>query len=80
MEFLAAWIAGALVSKSDDHIPRTPLGWTRVALLACLIGQLIYLIKTSIALSVPTALWFSILANGIALLVIRRALRWRYPI
>jgi hypothetical protein len=31
-------------------------------------------------LSVPTFLWFSILANIVALVVVRHALRWRYPV
>jgi len=80
MEFLSGWIASRLLEKSDDVVPRTLLGWTRVGLLAGLIAQIIYLIHTCIALSVPTFLWISILANIVALVVVRRALRWRYPI
>jgi hypothetical protein len=83
MEFLGEWIIDYLVGRvgqSDDYMPRTWLGWTRVGLLAGLIGQIIYLIKTAIALSVPTFLWFSILANVVALIVVVRALRWRYPV
>ena len=80
MEFLAMLIAEHLLGQSDDFVPRTRLGWTRVGLIACLIAQIVYLIHTCIALSVPTFLWFSILANIVALAVVRRALRWRYPI
>jgi CDP-diglyceride synthetase len=80
MEFLVAWIAGSLIGRSDDLVPRTRLGWTRVGLLAGLIGQIVYLIYTCMSLSVPTILWFCILANVVALIVVRRALRWRYPI
>jgi hypothetical protein len=80
MEFLAAWIAGYALDNSDDVVPRTLLGWTRVGLLAGLIGQTAYLIHTVIAWSVPTLLWFGILANIVALAVVRRALRYRYPI
>ena len=80
MEFLGALIGGYLLDQSDDVVPRTPLGWTRVGLLAGLIAQIIYLIHASIALSVPTLLWFTLLANIVALVVVRRALRWRYPV
>ena len=52
----------------------------RVGLLAGLIAQIIYLIHVWIGSSVPTFLWFSILANTVALVVVRRALRWRYPV
>lgn len=80
MEFLGALIAEHLFDQSDDVVPRTRLGWTRVGLLAGLITQIIYLIHTCIALSFPTFLWFSILANIVALAVVRRALKWRYPV
>ena len=80
MEALAIWIAEHLFGRSDDIVPRTLLGWTRVGLLAALIAQVVYLLHICIASSVPTFLWFSILANIVALVVVRRALRWRYPI
>jgi len=80
MEFLGALIAEYLLGQSDDVMPRTALGWTRVGLLAGLIAQIIYLIHTCIAWSVPTLLWFTILANVVALVVVRRLLKWRYPV
>lgn len=80
MESLSAWIAAYLIGEPDDLVPQTRLGWTRVGLFAGLIGQVIYLIHTCIALSVPTILWFSLPANVLALVVVRRALRWRYPV
>lgn len=80
MEALALWIADILLGNSSDYAPRTPLGWTSVGLLAGLIAQIVYLIHSWAASSVPTFLWFSILANFVALAVVRRALRWRYPI
>jgi hypothetical protein len=49
MEFLGGLIAEYLLGQSDDVMPRTPLGWTKVGLLAGLIAQIIYLIHTSIA-------------------------------
>jgi len=80
IEFLAALIAEHLIGQSDDVIPRTLLGWARVGLLAGLIAQIAYLIYACFALSVPTFLWVSILATIVALVVVRRATRWRYPV
>jgi hypothetical protein len=79
MEFLAMLIAEHLFGRSDDIVPRTLIGWTRVGLFAGLIAQIAYLIHICIVLSVPTFLWLSILANIMALVVVRHALRWRYP-
>ncbi|WBL77277.1 hypothetical protein I3J27_30300 [Bradyrhizobium xenonodulans] len=80
MESFSAWIAAYLIGESDDWVPRTLLGWIRVGLLASLIGQVIYLIHACIALTVPTFLWISLPANVLALIVVRRILRWRYPV
>jgi len=80
MEFLATWIADLLIGRPSDYAPRTPLGWTSVGLLVGMIAQIAYVIYICFATSVPTFLWFSILANTVALVVVRRALRWRYPI
>jgi len=79
MEFLTALIAQHLVGQSDDLIPRTLLGWTKVGLLAALIAQIAYLIHACLTGSAPTFMWLSLLANIVALIVLRRALRWRYP-
>jgi hypothetical protein len=75
MEFLSALIAEYMIGRSDDVVRRTLLGWTRVGLLVGLIAQFAYLIHTCIAWSAPTFLWFSILANIGALVVVRRALK-----
>jgi membrane protein YdbS with pleckstrin-like domain len=80
MDFLGLWLAEVFIDRSDDVVPRTLLGWTRVGLLAVLIAQIAYLIHACMAWPVPTFLWISIIANIVALVVVRRALRWRYPI
>jgi len=74
------WLSEVIFDRSDDVVPRTLLGWIRVGLLALLIAQIVYLIHTCIAWAVPTFLWITILANIVALVVVRRVLRWRYPI
>jgi hypothetical protein len=80
MEVLSALIAQYLIGQSDDVVPRTLLGWTRVGLLAGLIAQFAYLIYTCFALSVPAFLWVSIPASIAALVLVRRATRWQYPL
>ena len=80
MEFVATWIADLLIGRSSDYAPRTLLGWISLGLLAGLIAQIAYVIHICFASSVPTFLWFSILANTVALVLVRCALRWRYPI
>jgi hypothetical protein len=79
-EFLSEWIAAHLIGQSDDAVPRTLLGWTSVGLLAGLIAQVAYVIDVCFTASFPTFLWFSILASVVAFVVVRRALRWRYPV
>jgi hypothetical protein len=80
MESLEIWIAELLIGRSSDYAPRTLLGWTSVGLVAALIAQIAYAIHICFASSLPTFLWFSILGNTAAWVVVRRALRWRYPI
>ena len=79
MELLWTLIAEHLLGRSDDIAPKTLLGWTGVGLLAGIIVQVAYLIHACIASSVPTLLWIGIIANVVAFVVVRRALRWRYP-
>lgn len=79
MESLAMWIADILIGRSSDYAPRTLLGWASVGLLAGLIAQIVCLIYICFASPVPALLWFGILANTVALVVVRRSLRWRYP-
>lgn len=80
MEILAMWIADLLIGRSSDYVPRTLLGWTSLGLLAGLIAQIVYAIHICFTSPVPPPLWFSMLANIVALAIVRRALRWRYPV
>ncbi|WKA29721.1 hypothetical protein [Bradyrhizobium roseum] len=79
-QFITTWIAEDLLGQSNDPFPRTLLGWTKVGLLAGLFVQIAYLIHSSIASSAPNFLWVCILANIAVLVVVRRALRSRYPV
>jgi hypothetical protein len=65
MEFLATWIADLLIGRSSDDAPRTLLGWTSNGLLRS-IAQVAYVIYICFVASVPTFLWFSVLANTVA--------------
>lgn len=80
MEFFWTLIVEHLLGQSDEYFPRTLFGWNGVGLLAGLFAQIAYLIHSCIALSVPNFLWICIFANIVALVVVRRALRSRYPV
>jgi len=77
---LEGWFENYSINNADDYIPRTPLGWTRFGLLVGLIAQIDYVIYIGLASTVPTYLWFSLLANIVAYLAVRRMLKWRYPV
>jgi hypothetical protein len=61
-------------------ILRSPLYWTSNALVIVLIALLLYVLRTRMHSPVPAFFWFAIGANIIVLLVLRRALKWRYPV
>jgi hypothetical protein len=54
MEFLGGLIAEYLLGQSDDVMPRTPLGWTRVGLLAGLLPQAYLEVIPGCAVALPT--------------------------
>jgi len=61
-------------------IMRSPLYWTSNALVVVLMALLLYVLRTRLHSPVPAFFWFAIGANIIVLLVLRRALKWRYPV
>ena len=75
------WVARRADNRTREIEPsgilRSPLYWTSHALVMLLIGLALYMAhyRTTSAL-----LWFAVVAIIVALLFIRRALKWRYPI
>jgi hypothetical protein len=61
-------------------ILRTPLYWVSNALVATLLALVLYIAHIHNQSPVPAFLWFAALAIIVALLFLRRALKWRYPV
>jgi len=58
----------------------SPLYWISNALVAALLGLVLYIAHIHNQSPVPAFLWLAALAIVLALLFLRRALRWRYPV
>jgi hypothetical protein len=69
----AAELAAAGISHS-------PLYWLANALVGLLLALVLYIAHIHNEEPVPSLLWFAVFAIIMALLVLRRALRWRYPL
>lgn len=78
------WLARRSGERTSElaatGIMRSPLYWASIALLVVLIALVFYIIRTGLQSSVPTFLWFAVLADVVALVVLRRAVKWRYPV
>lgn len=61
-------------------IGRSPLYWASNALVAVLVGLVLYIAHIHDQSPVPALLWLAALAIIVALLILRRALKWRYPV
>jgi hypothetical protein len=61
-------------------ISHSPLYWLSNALAGLLLALVLYITYIHNAEPVPSFLWFAVFAIIVALLVLRRALRWRYPL
>lgn len=61
-------------------ISRSPLYWLSNALVGLLLALVLYIAHIHNQAPVPTLLWFAVFAIIVALLFLRRALRWRYPL
>jgi hypothetical protein len=78
------WLTRRAHQRTSELAPtgimRSPLYWTSNALVVVLIALLLYVLRTRVHSPVPTFFWFAISANVVVLLVLRRALKWRYPV
>lgn len=61
-------------------ISRSPLYWVSNALVAILLALVLYIADAHHHSPVPAFLWFVAIAIIVALLFLRRALKWRYPV
>ena len=76
------WLTRRATERATELAPtgllRSPLYWLSNALVLVLLALVIYMAHHQS--SVLPFVWFTVFAVIVALLVIRRALKWRYPI
>ncbi|WP_420964966.1 hypothetical protein [Bradyrhizobium sp. B120] len=77
--FFPAPTGSRLLDAAPTGIFRSPLFWAWIVLLAVLIGLACCIIHIGLR-STPTLLWLAVLVDAVALVFVRRALGWRYPI
>jgi hypothetical protein len=61
-------------------ILRSPFYWGSNALVLLLLVLVLYIAHIHHQSPIPTFLWFAVFAIIVALLFLRRALKWRYPV
>ncbi|MGL9622884.1 hypothetical protein QRQ56_33400 [Bradyrhizobium sp. U531] len=66
--------------RAVTGIERSPLYWVSNALVAILLVLVLYIAHIHNQSSIPAFLWFATIAIIVALLFLRRALKWRYPV
>ena len=69
-----------IAEMSPTGLLRSPLYWSANMLVLLLLGLVLYIARIHHHAPVPAALWAAVLAIIAALLILRRALRWRYPV
>jgi len=78
------WCAGRGRERAAELAPtgmlRSPLYWVSNALVLLLIALVLYIAHIHHQSPVPAFLWFTAFAIIGALLFLRRALKWRYPV
>ena len=57
---------------------RSPLYWTGIALAMSVLALSMYMAHLGSS-EIPPALWLLVIALFVATLLVRRALKWRYP-
>ncbi|WP_074129064.1 hypothetical protein [Bradyrhizobium sp. NAS96.2] len=77
--FLPAPTGSRLLDAAPTGIFCSPLFWTWIALLAGLIGLACCIVYIGLRSS-PALFWLALLVDAVALVFVRRALKWRYPI
>jgi len=79
------WWGAAKARERAAELAATGIGlspwyWISNALVAALLGLVLYIAHIHNQSPVPALLWLAALAIVLALLFLRRALRWRYPV
>ena len=78
------WLTRRASERATELAPtgmlRSPLYWVSNALALVLLALVLYIAHIHHQSPVPPFVWFTVFAIIVALLVMRRALKWRYPV
>lgn len=78
------WFARSAYRRTSEFAPtgilRSLLYWASNALALLLPALVLYIAHIHHQSPIPVFLWFAVFAIIIILLLLRRALKWRYPI
>jgi len=78
------WLTRRARERATELAPagmlRSPLYWVSNALALGLLALVLYIANIHHQSPVPPFVWFTVFAIIVALLVMRRALKWRYPV
>jgi uncharacterized membrane protein YoaK (UPF0700 family) len=78
------WLARRASERATERAPtgilRSPLYWVSNAVALVLLALVLYIAHIHHQSPVPPLVWFTVFAIIVALLVMRRALKWRYPV
>ena len=76
------WLTRRATERATELAPtgllRSPLYWLSIVLVLVLLALVMYIAHHQ--LPVPSPVWFTVVAVIAALLVMRLALKWRYPV
>ncbi|WP_027514117.1 hypothetical protein [Bradyrhizobium sp. WSM1417] len=77
------WLTRRATERATELAPtgllRSPLYWSSNALVLVLLVLVLYIAHIHHQSPIPLFVWFAVAAIIVALLVMRRALKWRYP-
>ncbi|PDT88386.1 hypothetical protein CO669_20375 [Bradyrhizobium sp. Y36] len=78
------WIARRTRERAAEYaatgMQRSPLYWSAVALTMALLGLVLYMVHVSHQGPIPWPFWPIVGILTAIILLLRRALKWRYPI
>jgi ABC-type dipeptide/oligopeptide/nickel transport system permease component len=81
---IMAWFSRRLHDQAAEHaaigLHRSPLYWAACLLTCLLLGLSIFMAHVHSHGPIPTWMWIAVVVLIVPILLLRRALKWRYPI
>ncbi|WP_027581321.1 hypothetical protein [Bradyrhizobium sp. Ai1a-2] len=81
---LAIWFVRRARQRAAEHaaagLLRSPLYWAANLLTFTLLGLVMYMARIHHQSPIPTFFWATVVVILATILLLRRALKWRYPV